>query len=81
MSSNFEHVFCRGRLLKTISVGYLNIYEESKALEYLEKLAVIEKNNPESMLEVSEVCINLLYIHKCACIISSNKVSKVNKVK
>ena len=52
------------RLLKVISESYLNVYEEKKALEYLEQLAELDKNNPETLLEVSELCINLSMFEK-----------------
>ena len=46
------------RLLRTISNAYLNIYEDSKALEYLEKLANIDNSDLNLMLEISEVAIS-----------------------
>ena len=52
------------RLLKVISESYLNVYEEKKALEYLEQLAELDKNNSETLLEVSELCINLSLFEK-----------------
>ena len=52
------------RLLKIISNAYLNIYDELKALEYLEKLAILDNKNPEIMIEISEVCINLALFKK-----------------
>ena len=47
------------RLLKTIADAYINIYEDIKALEYLEKLALIDEQNLELMLEISSVSINI----------------------
>tara|TARA_B100000029_G_scaffold515947_1_gene625709 strand:- start:190 stop:1464 length:1275 start_codon:yes stop_codon:yes gene_type:complete len=52
------------RLLKSLSNLHINIYEENKALEYLEKLADLDKNNPEIMIEISEICINLSLFKK-----------------
>ena len=46
------------RLLKTIANAYLNIFEDKKALEYLEKLAQIDISNLDLMLEISEVSVN-----------------------
>ena len=51
-------------VLKTISDSYINMYEEMKGLEYLEKLAEIDRENPEIMIEISEICINLSLFQK-----------------
>ena len=52
------------RLLKIISNSYINIYEESKALEFLEKLAEIDIDNVGVMIEISELCVNLSLFQK-----------------
>jgi hypothetical protein len=46
------------RLLKVISDAYVNTYEEKKALQYLEKLGNIDSKNVNTLLEISEVCMN-----------------------
>ena len=46
------------RLLKTISNVYLDMYEDRKALEYLEKLGNIDKTDYNLKIEISEVAIN-----------------------
>ena len=67
------------RLLKVISDSHLNIYEEKKALEYLEQLVSIDSDNAEVMIEISELCVNLslferayMWVNKA---ISTDKVS------
>jgi len=52
------------RLLKMISQSYLNVYEEKKALQYLEQLVEIDTKNVEVMLEISELCVNLSLFEK-----------------
>lgn len=46
------------RLLKTIANAYLNIFEDTQALEYLEKLAAMDDKDFNLKLEISEVAIN-----------------------
>ena len=52
------------RLLKIISNSYLNIYEDKKALDYLEQLAEIDTENSNVMIEISELCVNLSFFEK-----------------
>ena len=46
------------RLLRVISTAYINLYEESKALQYLEKLGNID-NNINTFLDIADVCISI----------------------
>jgi tetratricopeptide (TPR) repeat protein len=66
------------RLLKIIANSYINIYEEAKALEYLEKLAEIDINNAEIMIEISELCVNLSLFQKAY--IWANKAISTEKI-
>ena len=46
------------RLLKLISNAHLNLFEDNKALEYLEKLAQANQNDYNLKIEISEVAVN-----------------------
>ena len=45
------------RLLKVISNAYINSYQESMALQYLEKLGEIDNKNINTFLDIADVCI------------------------
>tara|TARA_B100000902_G_scaffold37187_1_gene44512 strand:- start:2902 stop:4170 length:1269 start_codon:yes stop_codon:yes gene_type:complete len=47
------------RLLKVISNALINSYQESKALQYLEKLGGLDSNNINTLLEIADVCMNI----------------------
>ncbi len=47
------------RLLKVIADAYINAYQDGKALQYLEKLGNIDKDNVNTLLDISEVCMNI----------------------
>ena len=51
------------RLLRVISEAYINLYEEPKALQYLEKLGNID-NNINTYLDIADVCINISQFKK-----------------
>ena len=66
------------RLLKVIANAHLNLFEDSMALEYLEKLAEMNQTNFNLKLEVSEVAVNAEEFKKAYQwinqVISSNKM-------
>ena len=47
------------RLLKVISNAYINSYQESKALQYLEKLGELDSKNVNTLLEIADLCMTI----------------------
>ena len=46
------------RLLKVISNAYISAFEDAKAVQYLEKLGELDKDNVVTLLDVADVCVS-----------------------